>query len=238
MQTPRRHFDSSVRRFPLGHLPVLVAAVVASGLLLGIAILQPGLAWTRWAGLLPLFIVVCRCSPRVAFVCGALWGGTLYGVLLDGGIVSTATSTATAAVPLLLILLPAAYASVASSISTRIGYSPFLIAVAWIVLELVLAISPVPLQRGLLANTLGADHSVLSRLANLFGYICVAFLVAYANAMLLSVVLLIQIRRPAWDRCLVSETDAAPWRIPQFIGHYQLQPPLGFNSPRAPPTPA
>ena len=69
-------------------------------------------------------------------------------------------------------------------VTRRFGFSVLFLAFAWIGAEL--ALQPLSLQKGLLAGT-KAGEGYVHLAANLLGYGCVSFLVAYINAALLSV---------------------------------------------------
>lgn len=84
----------------------------------------------------------------------------------------------------LLIIVPAAFALGASFIVRRIGFNPFVIAVAWTLVEL--ALRPVGLPLGLAAGAVGSG-ALMSWIGGALGYILVAFLVIWANSAILSI---------------------------------------------------
>jgi apolipoprotein N-acyltransferase len=83
-----------------------------------------------------------------------------------------------------LVLAPALYSCWGAWLTRRVGFSPYLMALGWVGVEL--SLRPVGLEHGLLAGTQG--DGMLLRVAGSFaGYFLVAFIVAYINASLLSV---------------------------------------------------
>jgi len=83
----------------------------------------------------------------------------------------------------LLTLIPALYTSLGAALTRWIGFSPLVLGVGWMAVEL--AFEPLGLHEGLLGSTRG-DWTLIDWIARAFGYILVAFLVAYVNACLLS----------------------------------------------------
>ena len=70
-------------------------------------------------------------------------------------------------------------------LTRRVGFSPYLMALGWIGVEL--ALRPLGLHHGLLAGTQADGGFVIRAIGSFSGYVVVAFLVAYINASLLSV---------------------------------------------------
>ena len=84
----------------------------------------------------------------------------------------------------LLSLIPGAYCYFGASLTRRIGFSPYLLALGWIGVEF--AIRPIGLNYGLLAGTQG-DGFMVRVVGSFAGYVLVAFLVALVNATLVAV---------------------------------------------------
>jgi apolipoprotein N-acyltransferase len=160
---------------------VIAGAVAASAFLMALAIASPSYWWLGWVTLLPLFLAIRVFTPLGASLCGGLWGGALFAsavALFDTPIQGDLLSF------LLLCLIPASYAFVGARLTGRVGFSPLVLAFGWIGVELALA--PLGLRHGLLAGTQG-DGVVVRVVGSFTGYALVAFLVAYVNASLLSV---------------------------------------------------
>ncbi len=162
----------------------LALSLIVSGLVVALSLASPEQAWLRWfafGGLLPLFVAIRVLRPGHAMLCGALWGLSLYifsVAAFDTG-VSAALPSAT-----LLIAIPAIYAYLTAKLTRWIGFSPFVLGVTWMGVEL--AFEPLGLHTGLLAGT-QADGTLIHWIGGALGYVVVAFVVALVNAALVSV---------------------------------------------------
>ena len=146
--------------------------------------------WLGWVTLVPLFLAIRTFRPGPALAAGAFWGVSLYSVsgLLGGGSIPQTTAAL-----LLLAIIPAAYTCLGSIVTRRKGFHPFLLGLGWAGVEI--ALQPLALRTGLLAGTLGDSVWVLT-LGKMGGYVLVAFLVAFANAALLSILSGVRLRIP------------------------------------------
>jgi apolipoprotein N-acyltransferase len=137
--------------------------------------------WLGWVTLLPLFYAIRVLRPLRAFIAGAFWGGCLFASAATIGVAEFAPGPLSLA---LVTLVPGTYAALGAILTRQIGFSPYLLALGWMCVEL--AVSPVSLHRGLLAGTQG-DAAFLRLLGSFTGYALVGFLVAYFNALLFNV---------------------------------------------------
>jgi len=129
-----------------------------------------------------------------------------------------------------LTALPAVYAGGGAWLTRRIGFSPFVLGVGWMGVELVLA--PLGLHNGLLAGTQG-DTALMDYIGRALGYVLVAFLVAYVNAALVAVLGRVRLSVPRFIPTAASP-DRGRSLISQIIGclsPFALQP----SQARAPP---
>jgi hypothetical protein len=156
--------------------------LVFSGCLIAASETSSGLSWVAWFALLPIFITIRYASPRIALIYGALWGLCLYLVLSASG---TGASAATIRSLGLLAAVPAIYAYLGARLTRQIGYAPMILAVGWMIAEL--ALEPVIVRQGLLSGSLSND-SLMQLIGGVLGYVFVAFLIAFVNAQLLSLV--------------------------------------------------
>ncbi len=155
-------------------------ALGLSAYLMTVALASPRLWWLGWCTLLPLLLSIRAFPPLRALAAGGFWGACLYAFSAIGG---GASFTATFPSFALLCGVPGLYALVGSVITRRVGFSPLLLGLLWVGVEL--ALHPLGLRNGLLAAT--QDGVVVTVLGNVVGYALVAFLVVYVNATVLSV---------------------------------------------------
>lgn len=204
----------------------MIALLVSAGLM-GIALQSASGHWLGWVALIPLFLSMRRLTPLRALLAGAFWGLSLFLVCLfslNQPFAPTLQSF------LLLIAVPAAYVWGGVMLTRRVGFSPLLLALGWIGVEL--ALQPLELRHGLLAGTQG--HGLVVRtMGYLAGSFMVAFLVAYVNATLLEM-LSAATATTGGLRFVPGPSGSAerilPLEVPVF-----LQPWFGPHRPRAPP---
>ena len=159
----------------------LALALASSAYLMALAIESPHRVWLGWVTLLPLFYAIQVFSPVRALISGGFWGACLFASSVAFATTDITPSLGSFA---LLSLIPGAYGYFGAALTWRIGFSPFLLALGWIGVEIALA--PLGLRHGLLAGTQG-DGLAIRLIGSVAGYALVAFLVAYVNAALLSV---------------------------------------------------
>ena len=159
---------------------ILVVSLVASACLMAAAGGLTDKPWVAWYALLPLFVVIWACRPLVALLAGAFWGVSLYVFSVSG--LNPALSPGVVAL-LLLAGVPAVYAGLGARLTRWMGFSPFVLGVGWIAVELVL--QPLGLREGVLGGTHG-DGTLMGYVAQALGYVHVAFIVALVNALLVS----------------------------------------------------
>lgn len=200
-----------VKGFTLGVL------LVPSALLTAAAVGSADSSWFAWFGLLPLFLAIRLLSPAVAGLAGAFWGGCFYLFLaarVVPGLALTPHSFALLALALML------YAYLGGLLTRRVGFSPMLLALGWIAVELML--KPLELRQGLLAGTQSAD-GFLHWISCLLGYAFVASLVVGVNAWLVllissaclrPVILSLSAGLPKAGRCPLSQTLLHPQFLP------------------------
>ncbi len=156
----------------------LVTSLGLSAYFMGVARGSPDYWWFGWVVLLPLFVSIRVLPPVKAMLAGAFWGLCLCIVF------SVIHSTDNAAAPsveslILLTAIPGLYCYLWARLTRQIGFSPCLLAVGWMGVEL--ALSPLGLRSGLLAGTQGRGL-VLHWIGNFAGCALIAFLVAYICA--------------------------------------------------------
>lgn len=217
---------------PKGSARIGKAVAMALSLITGSALVAHGLASPEHSGLsllalLPLFAAIRLCRPFGACMSGLLWGCSLYGFSL----LQTATGIdAGLGSFLLLALVPAAYALLGSVMTRRIGFSPFVLGVSWMGVEL--ALSPLGLEHGLLAGLLGGS-TVFHFIGGALGYVLVAFAVAYVSAILLSAVSRVRLGSPA-RRYVSGLSSSGTLLVPQTFSCFPLFS-IRPSHPRGPP---
>jgi len=165
------------------------ASLVASAYLMAVSATGAAPSWVGWYALLPLFVAIRVCRPRTALLAGAAWGVSLCaGIARFHGVAGI--SSMPAAWPL-LIVLPCAYAYLGARLTRRFGFSPFVLGVGWVFVEM--GLTPLGLSRGLLGG-LETGTPLLHSVASALGYVHVALLAAWFCGLL--VTLLEELRVP------------------------------------------
>lgn len=214
-------------RWGIGKASILALALAGSAYLMALAMESPQRVWLGWVTLLPLFFAIRVLSPARAMASGAFWGACLF--IFSVAFANTAISPTPGSF-ILLALIPAIYAYLGAALTRRVGFSPYLMALGWIGVEF--ALRPLGLHCGLLAGTQG-DGFVIRAVGSFAGYVLVAFLVAWVNATLVSV--LSEVRLSFNAPRLVRKASAAERRffvreLPSYLLHL-----IRAAQPRAPP---
>lgn len=193
------------------------------------AIASPDQAWLGWLALVPLFFAIRIWRPAACMSAGALWGFSLY--VFSLGQADAAVSPAVGSL-LLLTVMPAAYASVGAWLTRRIGFNPFILGFAWMLVEL--ALEPVGLGAGLLGAARG-NGALLDWLGQALGYVLVAFVIALGTASLVFVLSAVRLKIPQHGYAAPSPDRGAGVASQTFscFPLYAIHPPR----PRGPPVP-
>ena len=208
-------------------IAALILSLIISAYVMALGLGAPRHAWLAWLALLPLFVSIRVLRPIGAMLCGALWGLCLYVFSAPAGDSGVSAGLLSLS---LLSAIPAAYACVGSWLTRRIGFSPFVLGVSWMGVEL--AFEPLGLRSGLLAGTQG-DTTLVHWVGGALGYVLVAFLVALVNASLVSV--LSGLRLPVPRPRFVTASPALQRHFtPQVLGCISLYT-IRLSRPRAPP---
>lgn len=223
----REEHDSRTRAVGAGAMPpLLILSLCASGYLMAVAVGTPGHSWLAWTSLLPVFVAIRLLTPVQAAVCGALWGASLYTCSFAAGTLSPAVHYL-----VLLAGIPAIYSFAGARLTRWIGFSPLLLGLGWIGVELML--QPLPWRYGLLAGT-QADGLLVNLVGKLLGYVFVGFLVAYVNALLLTVLSDARLPIPQARPARRKHRDTGGLVVPQTfccVPLFAVRP----EHPRAPP---
>lgn len=201
--------------------------LVLSAYLTAAAVGTPTHGWMGWLSLLPLFFAIRLLRPLRASACGAFWGASLFVFCVAGG---RTLVPATVSSFVLLAGIPAIYTFLGAWLTRWIGFSPFVLGVGWMGVELALA--PLGLHNGLLSATQG-DTALMAYIGRAMGYVLVAFLVAYVNAALTAVFAHVRLRTPQPFLSTRSGNGLLFFRS-QIIGCLSLVT-LQPSHPRAPP---
>jgi len=205
----------------------LVVSLVAGAYFAADAITSPKHPLLAGLTLLPLFFSIRILRPTRAMLCGAVWGLSLFifARWASGPAVGSGLSSV-----FLLTAVPAIYACLGAWLTRWMGFSAFVLGVGWMGVEL--ALQPLGLHHGLLGAT--QDDGVLMHwVGRAFGYVLVAFLVAYVNALLVEVLGRIPLRLPR-PSPITTSGDAFLSLKSQIVGRLSLVA-LQPAQPRAPP---
>ena len=202
-------------------------ALALSACLMTIALQSSTGLWLGWFTLIPLFLSIRALTPLRALSAGAFWGVCVF---LFSAASGNAPFTPDLWSLLLLGSVPGLYAYLGALQTRRIGFSPLLLGLGWIAVEL--ALLPLDLRHGLLAGTQG-EGLVVRTMGYLAGYAVVAFIVAYVNAMLLTMlrdvcVVVLKSQLAVGSSSAVKRLFSID--IPAHFPHL-----LGPSQPRAPP---
>jgi len=187
---------------------VLAGALVVSAYLPASVLAGRADGWVGWLSLLPLFAAIRLLRPARACLCGALWGASLFAwcALLGPAAFSLTLKTA-----MLLCTVPAAYGWLGARLTRWIGFSPFVLGVAWMGVEL--AAVPLGVSFGL-SSAGDADPAWVSWLGHTLGTVFVAFVAAYASAAFVCVAARVALSLPRPQPFTVS-TGPNRWFAPR-----------------------
>lgn len=156
----------------------LAISLLISGLLPALSFNSSIHGWTVWICLFPLFLAIKILPPFGAGLAGIFWGGSLY--VCTGLIAGPAGSFP----KLLIIVIPALYSFGGAQLVRRFGFSPILLGLGWIAVEIAFQLGG---QTEGLLRLANGEGPVVDLISRLFGYYLFAFVVAYVNASFLVV---------------------------------------------------
>lgn len=200
---------------------------------------SPAHAWVAWLSLLPLFFAIRLLRPLWASACGAIWGASLFAFCVACGWPTPievenpgfALSRGPGFAPFVLMTsIPAVYLFLGAWLTRWIGFSPFVLGVGWMGVELALA--PLGMHNGLLAGTQN-ETVLLDFIGRALGYVLVGFVVAYVNATLVVVLGRVYLSVPRYVPTIAS-ANSCQFLVAQTFGRlsaFAIQP----SQPRAPP---
>ena len=223
--TKRQH--SSHRSIRAAKAAALGLSLLAGAHVTAAGAASPSYAWLGWFSLVPFFLVIRLWRPTGAMLIGALWGATLYASLVSQPHTDLAFSVQSL---VLATAIPAAYAYLGARVTRWIGFSPILLGIGWMGVELAFV------RLGLYGGLLGAAHAdatILHWVGRTLGYVLVAFLVAVVNASLVSILCGVRLSMP--QRCYrirLAVCEAFP--APQTFFSFPLSA-IRPSRPRAPP---
>jgi apolipoprotein N-acyltransferase len=188
---------------------VFGAAALAFALSIGAFLMALSLgsarySWLGWVTLVPLFLAIRSLSPVQAGFAGAYWGALFY---FTAGLLPTTQVPHDFKALALLTLIPAVFAYAATAVTRRKGFHPLLLGLGWAGVEL--ALKPLALRYGLLAGT-QSQGWVLTVVGNVGGYLLVAFLIAWINAWVLTVMSAVRLPWPR-TRVIRVSPDRPKW---------------------------
>ncbi len=205
----------------------LALSLVASAFLMALSLSSPDYSYLGWLTLLPLFFAIRVLRPLRALLSGGLWGLCLFifsVTVFDTGVAGSLPSLA------LMTVVPALYACLGARLTRWIGFSPFVLGVSWMGVEL--ALEPLGLHNGLLAATQG-DGPLLHWVGGALGYVLAAFIVAFVSAALVSVLSRVRLAIPR-PRYLTGPGAGPARLVPQTFSCFPLFA-IPVSQPRGPP---
>lgn len=189
--------NQAMRRLGAAALWALVLAMAAA--LMSLAQRSVDAHWLGWVTLVPLFLAIRNLSPARAALAGAFWGGVLCLFSTLGPAASLPPTLRSFA---FLTAVPALYAFLGAVQTRKVGFSPLILGLGWVGVEL--ALQPLAMRHGLLAATQNGELA-LRAVGYVGGWFLVAFFVAYVNASLLDMLtaacgMIRSQRRPVYSR--------------------------------------
>lgn len=183
----------------LGAGALWVLALTVAALLMTFAQHTPEARWLGWVTLLPLFFAIRELSPSRAALGAGWWGLCLCLFSSIGPFHSLPFAPRSFA---FLACVPALYAFLGALQTRRVGFSPLILGLGWVGVEL--ALQPLAMRHGLLAST--QDGGLALRVLGFVGgWFLVSFFIAYVNASLLEMLtvacgMILAEDRPAYER--------------------------------------
>jgi len=175
----------------------------------------------------PLFLAIGKLKPIAAGLCGAFWGICIYFFSVTGNVSYIRPTLLSFG---LLAAIPALYTTGGALLRRSIGFNPLVLALGWIGVEF--ALRPLGLGNGLLAGTQG-ESVVIRQVGRFLGYVFAAFLVAGANASLLTVLSNFRLKITFQTPDLLNLASCEIRHISQ--GFFQSLLATGSLQPRGPP---
>jgi hypothetical protein len=166
------------QRFHAVRDALLAGFILAGAYLMSASMRGTVPSFAAWFALVPLLTCIRILSPLKAMLTGGLWGLAIYAFCSIG------SDRLFPASPLNLLLLtaaPAIYGAFGALLTRWIGFSPYILGVSWMGVEL--ALTPIRLSFGLIGSRL-TDSLFSDWLGHALGFVVVAFAVAYVNAIL------------------------------------------------------
>jgi hypothetical protein len=206
---------------------LIMGSLAISAVLASLSILASDHPVLASVALVPVFIVVRSCTPSPAAAFGFVWGCTLLAASISELGPSIPLTPATL---LLVPLAPAASFWLGSLLAARIGFSPFVLAVNWMLLEASLILA------GVLIPSNEIDVTWVSLFGSLPAPLLVGFCLAWVNAELLE--LAIQCKnsgsRARSARAQSPRVSSTAWQATRLSPVKYF---LSGRSSRAPPCP-
>lgn len=226
MRAIGRHQSAGCGRSPL-RTGALVTLLLLGACLMATTIGCNDGIWIRGFALMPLLLVIRLGRPVEALSAGVLWGISVcvFSLRQADPVMDPSTRLL-----LSLAAAPGIYAYLATRLTGWIGFSPFVLGIGWMGVEIVL--EPVGVRAGLLGGLHG-EGTVLNWVGEAFGWVLVAFLFALLNASLVSLL------NRAWTdtRCeRTQRPDRGAPILPQTLVRFPVFP-IRSSGPRGPPTP-
>jgi hypothetical protein len=205
---------------------LLTVAICLSALFLAVAPATSTRFWLVWIAFMPLFIAIRSQPLGIAAFLGALWGCCLC--------LFAAHYESVSSIPFINFCLitgaPCFYVVLSKTFIRRFGYNPLALALGWIVFEFIYARLGAGRIIFLNNENLGSFFHVF---ADFLGYGFIGFIIAYVNAVLLSITIRMFI---AGDRALLSTINIrSQWQT--IFNETRLLCPyhISIIKPRAPP---
>jgi hypothetical protein len=201
--------------------------LLGSAFLLAKSSQYPACSGLAFVALIPLFAVVAHARGKNVFLLAGFWGICYSGAAWLCGLISPPEFSR--AVPM-MVAAPAVFAGLARAAIARFGCSPVILALSWMLIDL--SLGQIGYGSGVSFAT-PESGSLGALVAKFGGYALIAFVIASANAIILSLVCSVHCELVRVGRALLGQVRAFADAL--YAARLRQSDSVYVGSPRSPP---